>query len=64
MGPFPFFTEIGFQSIFLFTVIHPAPMVNEEVTSAKFKELKQRLDKEKDLEKIIEGLDLSVILLK
>ena len=34
--------------------------VNEEVTSAKFKELKQRLDKEKDLEKIIEGLDLSV----
>ena len=34
--------------------------VNEEVTSSKFKELKQKLDNGKDLEKIIKGLDLSV----
>ena len=34
--------------------------VNEEVTSSKFKELKQKLDNGKDLEKIIKGLDLNV----
>ncbi len=34
--------------------------VNEEVTSTKFKELKQKLDNEKDLEKVIKGLDLGV----
>ncbi len=34
--------------------------VNEELTSSKFKELEQKLEQEKDLEKIVEGLDLSV----
>ncbi|MBC8287289.1 MAG: SurA N-terminal domain-containing protein [Nitrospinae bacterium] len=34
--------------------------VNEEQTSSKFKELKQKLAQEKDLEKIIKGLGLSV----
>jgi peptidyl-prolyl cis-trans isomerase D len=34
--------------------------VNEELTSSKFKELEQKLAKEKDLEKIIKGMDLSV----
>jgi peptidyl-prolyl cis-trans isomerase D len=34
--------------------------VNEEKTSSKFKELEQKLAQEKDLEKIIKGLDLSV----
>ena len=34
--------------------------VNEEATSAKFKELEQKLAQEKDLEKIIKGMDLSV----
>ena len=34
--------------------------VNEELTSTKFKELEQKLKQEKDLGKIIEGLDLSV----
>ena len=34
--------------------------VNEEQTSSKFKELEQKLAQEKDLEKIIKGLDLSV----
>jgi hypothetical protein len=34
--------------------------VNEEKTLSKFKELEQKLAQEKDLEKIIKGLDLSV----
>ena len=34
--------------------------VNEEQTSSKFKELEQKLAQEKDLEKVIKGLDLSV----
>jgi peptidyl-prolyl cis-trans isomerase D len=34
--------------------------VNEEKTSSKFKELEQKLAQEKDFEKIIKGLDLSV----
>ena len=34
--------------------------VNEKLTSSKFKELEQKLAQEKDLEKIIKGLDLSV----
>jgi peptidyl-prolyl cis-trans isomerase D len=34
--------------------------VNEKLTSSKFKELEQKLAQEKDLEKIIKGMDLSV----
>ncbi|MBT3416421.1 MAG: hypothetical protein HN426_14810 [Nitrospina sp.] len=34
--------------------------VNQKATSAKFKELEQRLSQEKDWEKAIEGLDLSI----
>lgn len=34
--------------------------VNQEATTSKFKELEQKLSTEKDLEKIIAGLDLSV----
>jgi peptidyl-prolyl cis-trans isomerase D len=37
-----------------------AERVNQELTSAKFKELEQKLKQEKDLEKVIKGLDLSV----
>ncbi len=37
-----------------------AERVNEEKTSSKFKELKQKLTQEKDLEKVIKGLGLSV----
>ena len=34
--------------------------VNEELTLSKYKELEQKLKQEKDLEKIIKGMDLSV----
>jgi peptidyl-prolyl cis-trans isomerase D len=34
--------------------------INQEFTSSKFKELEQKLSQEKDLEKAIKGLDLSI----
>ena len=34
--------------------------INKEMTSSKFKELEQKLEHEKDLEKVIKGLDLGV----
>ena len=34
--------------------------INKEMTSSKFKELEQKLEHEKDLEKVIQGLDLGV----